>query len=192
MALPGTCFIPDRVVPAEDGEPADLWVYAVLPKEGWVPHSPGDLVRADHPGSAIKVPRSNLRTHVRGGGGRGGVRVSLSLAALGSAIHHPSPRSTTPWRCKGKRPPRTSTSAKTQRLRSVILWFFPIAGFAPDPLQRKWEEKTGLSMAWVSVGSALFGLALAFSLRGATLGDITLCCPRLLPGLGIVCASALD
>ena len=57
---------------------------------------------------------------------------------------------------------------RTQRLRHLILWLFPIAGFAPDPLQREWEKKTGLSMAWVSVGSALLGLALAFALRGAS------------------------
>jgi hypothetical protein len=55
--------------------------------------------------------------------------------------------------------------ARAERLRSWILWWFPIAGLAPDPLQREWEKKTGLSMAWISFGSALFGLALAFALR---------------------------
>ena len=54
LASPVSRFIPDRVVPAVDGDPVDLWVYAVLPKEGWVPRSPGDFVRAEHPGSAIR------------------------------------------------------------------------------------------------------------------------------------------
>jgi hypothetical protein len=35
-------------------------------------------------------------------------------------------------------------------------------------LQREWEKKTGLNMAWVSVASALFCLGLAFALRGAS------------------------
>ncbi len=57
---------------------------------------------------------------------------------------------------------------KAQGLRNWILCLFPIAGFAPDPVQREWEEKTGLRMAWASGGSALFGMALAFALRGAS------------------------
>jgi hypothetical protein len=55
--------------------------------------------------------------------------------------------------------------ARAERLRSLILWLFPIAGFAPNPLLREWEKKTGLNMAWISFGSALFGVALAFWLR---------------------------
>ena len=56
-------------------------------------------------------------------------------------------------------------TARVQWLRDLILWLFPIMGFAPDPVQREWEKQTGLNMAWVSVGSALFGLGLACSLR---------------------------
>ncbi len=47
-------FFPDRVIPAAGGNGASLWIYTVLPKEDWVPHSAGDFVRPEHPGSAIK------------------------------------------------------------------------------------------------------------------------------------------
>ena len=57
---------------------------------------------------------------------------------------------------------------KTDRLHDWILWLFPLAGFAPDPLQREWGKKTGLNVAWISAGSALFGMGLAFLLRGAS------------------------
>ena len=47
-------LFPDRVAPASPGDPVDLWIYSVLPKHGWVSRSPGDLARAEHPGSAIQ------------------------------------------------------------------------------------------------------------------------------------------
>jgi len=47
-------FFADRVVPAAQGDPVDLWVYSGLPKNGWVPRSSGDRTGAEHPGSAIK------------------------------------------------------------------------------------------------------------------------------------------
>ncbi len=159
-------FVPDRVVPAADGDPVDLWVYAVLPKKGWVPHSPGDLIRADHAGSAIKHRDQVYEL----------MRVEETLEG-GYAFHY----GLRPWDAQYVMGHVVDYTLKSQMeafaahrdtaralgLRHLILWLFPIAGFAPDPLQREWEKRTGLSMAWVSAGSALFGLALAFVLRGA-------------------------
>jgi hypothetical protein len=62
-------------------------------------------------------------------------------------------------------------TTRAQGLRYLILWLFPLAGYAPDPLQRAWEDRTGLNMAWVSAGSALFGMGVAFTLRGAPEGS---------------------
>lgn len=164
LAVPVSGFVPDRVVPAADGEPVDLWVYAVLPKEGWVPHSPGDFVRAEHPGSAIKYRDQiyevmRVEETVEGGYA---FRYRLRPWDPQYTIRH-----LVEYTLKTQRDAADAHQemARAERLRSLILWLFPIVGFAPDPLQGEWEKKTGLSMAWVSVGSALCGLALAFSLR---------------------------
>jgi len=167
LAAPMPDFFPDRVVPAADGDPVDLWVYAVLPKEGWVPHSPGDLIRADHPGSAIKYRDQvyelmGVEETLEGGYAfRYGLRRWDPQYAIRHLVNY-----TLQSQMDAAVAHRDITRA--QGLRYLILWLFPIAGFAPDPLQREWERKTGLSMAWVSVGSALFGMALAFALRGAS------------------------
>jgi len=160
-------FFPDRVIPAADGDPVELWVYAVLPKAGWVAHSPGDLVYAEHPGSAIKY-RDQLYELMRveetiegGYQFRYGLRPWDPQYAIGHLVNYT-------LETQMDAAAAHQDMAKTQGLRNLILWMFPIAGFAPDPLQREWGKRTGLSMAWVSAGSALFGLALAFALRGAS------------------------
>jgi len=163
-AAPLPDFHPDRVIPAADGGPIELWVYAVLPKEGWVTHSPGDLARAEHPGSAIKYGDQVyelLRVEETAEGGyafRYGLRPWDPQYAIRHVVNY-----TLKTQMEAAAGHQDMTRA--QRLRSLILWLFPLAGFAPDPLQREWEKKTGLSMAWVSTGSALFGMALAFAMR---------------------------
>jgi len=165
-ATPLPDFFPDRVIPAADGDPVELWVYAVLPKEGWVPHPPGDLARAEHPGSAIKYRDQvyelmRVEETVEGGYAfRYGLRPWDPQYAIRHLVNY-----TLKTQMDAAAAHQDMTRA--QRLRYLILWLFPIAGFAPDPLQREWEKKTGLSLAWVSVGSALFGMALAFALRSA-------------------------
>jgi hypothetical protein len=166
-ATPLPDFYPDRVIPAADGDPSELWVYAVLPKEGWVPHSPGDLIRADHAGSAIKYRDQvyelmRVEETVEGGYAfRYGLRPWDPQYPMGHLVNYT-------LKTQMDAAAAHQDMTRTQWLRYLILWLFPIAGFAPDPLQREWEKKTGLSMAWVSVGSALFGLASAFALRGAS------------------------
>jgi hypothetical protein len=160
-------FIPDRVLPAASADGVEFWIYSVFPKEGWVAHSAGGLTRVDHPGSAIQYGEKiyelmraeetleegyRFRYGLRGWDSRNAIRhlESYTLEAqFAHAVSH-------------------LHAVKTERLRNCILWLFPIAGFAPNPLQREWENKTGLKMAWVSLGSALFGLALAFLMRGAS------------------------
>ena len=164
LAVPESGFVPDRVVPAADGESVDLWVYAVLPKEGWVPHSPGDFVSAEHPGSAIKYRDQiyevmRVEEAVEGGYA---FRYRLRPWDPQYTIRHLVEYTLKTQMAEAD---AHQEMARAERLRSLILWLFPIVGFAPDPLQREWEKKTGLSMAWVSLGSALCGLALAFSLR---------------------------
>jgi hypothetical protein len=164
LAVPVSGFVPDRVVPTADRELVDLWVYAVLPKEGWVPHSPGDFVRAEHPGSAIKYRDQiyevmRVEETVEGGYA---FRYRLRPWDPQYTIRH-----LVEYTLKTQRDAVDAHQemARAERLRSLLLWLFPIAGFAPNALQREWEKKTGLSMAWVSFGSALFGVALAFALR---------------------------
>ena len=169
LAAPVSRFIPDRIVPAADGEPVDLWVYAVLPKEGWVPHSPGDFTRAEHPGSAIRYRDQIYEVMLveETVEGEYAFRYRLRPWDKQYTIRH-----LVDYTLKTQRDAADAHQemAGTERLRSWILWLFPIAGFAPDPLQREWEKRTGLSMGWISFGSALCGLALAFSLRDS-LGD---------------------
>ncbi len=166
-ARPLPDIFPDRVIPAADGDPVELWVYAVLPKEGWVPHPPGDLAHAEHPGSAIKYRDQvyelmRVEETVEGGYAfRYGLRPWDPQYAIRHLVNYT-------LKTQMDAAAAHQNMTRTQRLRHLILWLFPIAGFAPDPLQREWEKKTGLSMAWVSVGSALLGLALAFALRGAS------------------------
>ncbi len=168
-ATPLPDFFPDRVIPAADGGPVELWVYAVQPKEGWVAHSPGDLARAEHPGSAIKYRDQVyelMRVEETAEGGyafRYGLRPWDPQYAIRHVVNYT-------LKTQMEAAAAHQDMRRTQWLRSLILWLFPLAGFAPDPLQREWEKKTGLSMAWVSAGSALFGMALAFALRDAV-GD---------------------
>ena len=168
--MPGTSspnFIPDRVVPVADGDPVDLWVYAVFPKDGWVPHSAGDLIRADHAGSAIKFRDQvyelmRAEETVEGGYAyRYGLRRWDLQYPMGHVVNYT-------LQTQMEAAAAYQDMTRNQGLRSMILWLFPLAGYAPDPLQREWEKKTGLNMAWVSVGSALFCLGLAFALRGAS------------------------
>jgi len=166
-ATPLPDFFPDRVVPAADGDPVELWVYAVLPKEGWVPHSPGDLARAEHPGSAIKYSDQVYElmrveeTVEEGYEFRYGLRAWDPQYAIRHLVNYT-------LKAQMEADVTHREWKRTQWLRYLILWLFPIAGLAPDPIQRQWEKETGLSMAWISAGSALFGLALAFALRGAS------------------------
>lgn len=157
-------FIPDHIVPAVDGEPADLWVYAVLPKGGWVPHSAGDFVHAEHPGSAIRYRDQIYEV----------MRVEETVEEGYAFRYRLRPwdtrytiRHLVDYTLKTQRDAADAHQAmvRAERLRSLILWLFPVVGFAPSPLQRDWEKKTGLNMAWVSFGSALFGMLLAFWLR---------------------------
>ena len=159
-------FVPDRVVPASDGGSADLWVYAILPKIGWVPHSAGDFARAEHPGSAIRYHGQIyevMRVEETAEGGYA-FRYRLRPWDPQYVIRH-----LVDYTLEAQRDAAESDQemARAERLRSLILWLFPIAGFAPDPLQREWGKKTGLSLTLISFGSALFGLAVAFLMRGS-------------------------
>ena len=164
-ATPLSDFIPDRVIPATGGDPVELWVHAALPKEEWLPHSPGDLTHAEYPGSAIKYQDRVYELMCVEESVEGGYAFRYGLRAWDPQYiirHLVNYTLETQREATAAHQDRT----KTQGLRSMILWLFPLAGFAPDPLQREWEEKTGLRMAWASAGSALFGMALAFALRG--------------------------
>ena len=164
LATPASGFIPDRIVPASEGEPVDLWVYSALPKEEWLPHSPADFVSAEHPGSAIKYRDKiyevmSVEETVEAGYA---FRYRLRPWDPQHTIRH-----LVEYTLKTQRGEAVAHQemAWAERLRFLILWLFPIAGLAPDPLQREWENKTGLSMALISFGSAMCGLALAFLLR---------------------------
>jgi hypothetical protein len=125
------------------------------------------LARAEHPGSAIKLSDQVyelMRVEETAEGGyefRYGLRPWDPQYAIRHLVNYT-------LKAQMEADATHQDLARTQRLRYLILWLLPIAGFAPDPLQREWEKKTGLSMAWISAGSALFGLALAFALRGAS------------------------
>jgi hypothetical protein len=160
-------FFPDRVVPAASADPVELWIFSVFPKDGWLPHSAGDLTRVEYPGSAIKYGEKIYELMRAEETVEGGYRFRYGLRAWEpqNAIRH-----LVSYTLEEQVADATAhlETIRTQQLRHRILWLFPFAGFAPDPLQREWERRTGLSMAWASFGSALVGLMLAFLLRGAS------------------------
>jgi len=62
--------------------------------------------------------------------------------------------------------------AEKIRLRSRILWLLPLAGLAPGSVQDQWGDLTGLSMGWISAGSALILMGVALTLSAVTEGTI--------------------
>ena len=163
-------FLPDRVIPAASDQLVELWIYSAYPKTGWVAHSKGNRARVDHPGSAIKYQAKIYELLRVEETSEAGYQYRYGLKAWDAqhAIRH-----LVNYTLESQRDAAAAhwDAEKAERLRNLILWLFPLAGFAPDPLQREWSAKTGLSMGWIAAASAVFGCISAFILRGMFAGS---------------------
>lgn len=154
----------DRVQNAGPGEPVELWIYSAFPKDNWVAHKASDLTHAEHPGTAIQVEDQLFEVTQAEETAEAGYTVRYGLKRW-DPKH--AVRQVVPYTPHAQAQSAADYLEETHKqvLRSWIVWLFPLAGLAPDPVQREWGKKTALNMAWVSAGSAAMLLALAFALR---------------------------
>jgi hypothetical protein len=148
---------------AGPSEPVDVWVYSAYPKDNWLARKPGDFTHVEHPGTAIRISDDLFE-----------ILTMEEISAPGYVVRYGLKK----WDAKHTArvfipytPMTQAQSAadylgekRTQGLRARILWLFPLAGLAPDPMQRDWETKTALNMAAVSAFSTLATLAFYITL----------------------------
>ncbi len=153
----------DRLQKAGSNEPVDLWVYSAYPKDKWLARKAGDFIHAEHPGTAIQISDDLLEILTVEGTSKPGyvVRYGLKKWDPKHAVRVCIPY--TPQTQARSAAEYLDDQAK-HALRARILWMFPLAGLAPDPMQREWEAKTALNMAAVSGFSTLTTLAVYITL----------------------------
>lgn len=153
----------DRVQDARPGEPVDRWIYSAFEKDHWVPRKAGDLLHADHPGTALQIGEDLFE-----------ILTAEETLEPDYVVRYGLKKWNPQHALRGVIPytPETQSQsaadyqdeASKQALRSRILWLFPLAGMAPDPLQRDWEAKTALPMTVVAAASALVQILIFMSL----------------------------
>lgn len=147
--LPG-----DRLQNAGPGEAVEVWIYSAFQKDNWVAHKPGDFTHADYPGTAIQIGKDIFE-----------ILTVEETAEPGYAVRYGLKKWDPQFAVRQIFPFTPETQARLsadyleekhkQDLRARILWLFPLAGLAPDPVQREWEKKTALNMTVVSATSAV-------------------------------------
>jgi hypothetical protein len=144
----------DRVQAARPGEPVEKWVYSAFQKDHWVVRVRGDLMHADHPGTAIQIGEDLFEVVMAEETAHPGYLLRYGLkkwnsqhALRGVIAYTPETQAQAAADFRDER--------HAQGLRSRIVWLFPLAGMAPDALQREWEAKTALNMTVVAAASAL-------------------------------------
>jgi hypothetical protein len=153
----------DRLQDARPGEPVDKWIYSAFQKDHWVARKSGDLLHADHPGTALQVGEDLFE-----------ILTAEETLEPGFAIRYGLKKWDPQHALRGVIPytPETRSQAAAdfhdetsrQALRSRIVWLFPLAGMMPDPLQRDWEARTALNMTVVAAASALVQILIFMAL----------------------------
>ncbi len=158
-------ILPDRLQNAGPGEPVEVWIYTAFQKDGWVARKGGDQTRADHPGTAIRVGDDLLEIIVVEAAGEAGYTVRYGLRKW--EPQH-AVRKVIPFNAQTQAEAAVDYLEEQHRktLRQRILWLFPLAGLAPDPLQREWEKETGLNMSVISAVSAVTMAIVFLTLAG--------------------------
>lgn len=153
----------DRVVKAAPGEPADRWVYSAFQKDHWVARTRGDMMRAEHPGTAIQTDDGLYEVVKAEETIEPGYAVRYGLKRWEShhAVRHAIPY--TP-ETHARAAEAHLGEARRQQLRKRITWLFFLAGLAPDSLQRKWEAETALNMTLISAASSITNVAVFMTL----------------------------
>jgi hypothetical protein len=160
----------DRLQNAQPGEPVELWIYSAFPKDNWVAHKTGDLTHAEHPGTAIQLGDKLYEIMMSEETAEAGYAVRYGLKAWNP--HH-AVRQVFPYTPQARAQAAASYLDENQRrqLRTRLLWLYPLAGLAPDPLLREWENKTHVKMIWSAVISAFLMIFAAFTIRQVTAGS---------------------
>ena len=144
----------DRILTLPSGDPVEKWIYSAFERDHWVARKPGDLVRADSPGTAVRMGDDLYE-----------IVVVEATAEPGFALRYGLKKWDPQYPLRGlvAYTPQTQAQSaadfleesRAQSLRSRIVWLFPLAGMAPDPLQREWEASTALNMTLIAAASAL-------------------------------------
>jgi hypothetical protein len=142
----------------------DAWIYSSFRKDLWLARVPGDQFHAEHPGTAIRVGDDVYEIRVMEETGVGGYLLRYGLKKWDTQY---AIRKVIPYTEESK--PTALAEHVEQgdiaRLRQRLLWTFIFAGLAPDPVQRRWEMKSGVNMSVVSMGSAFGMFALYITLN---------------------------
>ncbi len=156
-------LLADRLQNAGPGEPVDLWIYSAFPKDNWVARKPGSLTRADHPGTAIQIADELFE-----------ILTAQETTEPGNVVRYGLKRWDAQHTVRLVIPYTLETQAQSvadyleeehnRKLRTCLLWFFPLAGLAPDPLQLEWENKTAVNMTVASAASAVTTLFFCMAL----------------------------
>ncbi len=147
----------DRLQNSRPGEPVDLWIYSSFQKDHWVARKGEEWTRAEHPGTAIRIGNELFEILVVEATAEPGYVVRYGLKKW-DARH--VVRKTIPYTAEFQAQSRADylDEARKQRLRKMILWLFPLAGLAPNALQRDWEARSAVNMTVVSAASAVTGI----------------------------------
>jgi hypothetical protein len=154
----------DRLQNAQPDEPVELWIYSAFPKDNWVAHKAGDATHAEHPGTAIQLEGKLYEIMMSEETAEAGYAVRYGLKAWNP--HH-AVRQLFPYTPQARAQAAASylDEVRRQQLRMRLLWLYPLAGLAPDPLLREWENKTHVKMIWSAVISAFLAILAAFTIR---------------------------
>lgn len=152
--MPSTKLAPDRLRNAGPGEPVEVWIDSAFEKDHWIARRPGDLTHAMHPGTAVQIFDVLYEIITAQGTIEEGyvIRYGLKAWDKSHAVRHTiqyNPGT------QAQAADAHLEEAHRQALRKWIGRLFFLAGMAPDPLQRKWEAETGLSMTVISAASTV-------------------------------------
>ncbi len=145
---------PDRLRNAGPGEPVEVWIDSAFEKDHWIARRPGDLTHAMHPGTAVQIFDVLYEIITAQGTVEEGyvIRYGLKTWDRSQAVRHTIQYNPV---TQAHAADAHLEEAHRQALRRRIARFFFLAGMAPDPLQRKWEAETGLSMTVISAASTV-------------------------------------
>jgi hypothetical protein len=157
-------LLEDRLQNARPGEPVELWVYSAFPKDNWVARKAGDATHAEHPGTAIQMSGKLYEIMISEETAEAGYAVRYGLQVWNP--HH-AVRQVFPYTPQARARAAASYLEEVQRrkLRTRLLWLYPLAGLAPDPVLREWENQTHVKMIWSAVISVFLVIIAAFTIR---------------------------
>lgn len=151
--MPDPKLLPDRFEKAATDAGVDAWIYSSFRKDAWLARAPGDQFHAEHPGTAIRVGDDVYEIFKMEETAVGGYLLRYGLKRWDTQY---AIRKVIPY-TEESRAEALAEHVEQVDIRSLRQWLvyaFILAGLAPDPVQRRWELKSGVNMSLVSMGSA--------------------------------------